>query len=307
MKKEILEKKLKRIKEQMFRDSVLVVIAIFVLIFIPLVYIEDQMFKISIENIIAFVVLIGCFIRGFHLKSRKDELEDELSVYKEKETKQKTEGKKASKKETEPRYFCEYCRKTFKSKEALNNHKEHCKVKEEKIKKEKKILAWVLGTIIFFGFFLYFMINNKINIVPLVLISLLITPFFDMFFKWYKQKSKRLSHVVLDWRKKSIAIGVIIISFVLINLFIPKCPETCNDDNPCTIDLCSSETGYKCMNTVKLNCDGNSICEIGEYGKSADCPDCDDGNKCTADSYDPGSKQCIHIEIIGCDEKDRTS
>lgn len=85
-KREILEKKLKRIKEQMFRDSVLVVMAIFVLIFIPLVSVEDQMFKISIENIIAFIVLVGCFIRGFHLKNRKDELEDELSVYEEKET-----------------------------------------------------------------------------------------------------------------------------------------------------------------------------------------------------------------------------
>ena len=47
------------------------------------------------------------------------------------------------------------------------------------------------------------------------------------------------------------------------------------------------------MNTIKLNCNGTDICEAGEYGKSIDCPNCDDGNKCTADSYDAASKQCI--------------
>ena len=54
------------------------------------------------------------------------------------------------------------------------------------------------------------------------------------------------------------------------------------------------------MNTIKLNCNGNGICEAGEYGKSSDCPDCDDREKCTADSYDTASKQCIHIEMSGC-------
>ena len=53
------------------------------------------------------------------------------------------------------------------------------------------------------------------------------------------------------------------------------------------------------MNTLKLNCKGNGICESGEYGTS-DCPNCDDNNKCTADSYDSASKQCIHTEMKGC-------
>ena len=53
------------------------------------------------------------------------------------------------------------------------------------------------------------------------------------------------------------------------------------------------------MNTLKLNCKGNGICESGEYGTS-DCPNCDDSNKCTADSYDSTSKQCIHVEMKGC-------
>jgi len=55
----------------------------------------------------------------------------------------------------------------------------------------------------------------------------------------------------------------------------------------------------ECMNILKLNCKGNGICESGEYGTS-DCPNCDDNNKCSADSYDSASKQCIHTEMKGC-------
>ena len=87
--------------------------------------------------------------------------------------------------------------------------------------------------------------------------------------------------------------------FVLINLAVPECSVSCNDNNLCTNDFCSLETGYKCMNTLKLNCKGNGICESGEYGTS-DCPNCDDENKCTSDSYDTGAKKCINIEMKGC-------
>lgn len=87
--------------------------------------------------------------------------------------------------------------------------------------------------------------------------------------------------------------------FILVNWVIPECQKSCDDNKLCTNDFCSAETGYKCMNTLKLNCKGNGICETGEYG-TPDCPNCDDGNKCTADSYDVGAKKCIHIEMKGC-------
>lgn len=202
--------------------------------------------------------------------------------------------------EPEPEYYCEYCDKKFKSEEALDKHYAHCEAKKERAEKDKKIAFWVVGLIIFFGFGIYFLINNKINLIPLILVGFIITPFFDKIFNWYKKKNKKVKHFEFNWWKKSIVIIGIILFFVLINLIIPECPKTCDDNNPCTNDFCSSETGYKCMNTIKLNCDGNEICEAGEYGKSADCPDCDDGNKCTADSYDTASKQCVHVEMKGC-------
>lgn len=93
---------------------------------------------------------------------------------------------------------------------------------------------------------------------------------------------------------------MIIILFIFIIKITPECPKSCNDNNPCTNDFCSSQTGYKCMNVLKLNCKGNGVCEYGEYG-SSDCPNCDDGNKCTADSYDVNTKKCLNIEMIGCE------
>ncbi len=251
------------------------------------------MFKISLENIIAFVVLIICIVRNFSLRSKKEDIETELSIYSK-------EKRNEVKKEPESEYYCEYCDKKFKSEEALNKHYVHCEVKKERAEKDKKIALWVVGLVFFFGLGIYFLINNKINLIPLILVGFILTPFFDKVFNWYKKKNKGIKRFEFNWWKKAIVIGGIILLFVLINLIIPECPNSCDDNNPCTNDFCSSQTGFKCMNVIKLNCDGNGICEAGEYGKSTDCPNCDDGNKCTADSYDTASKQCIHVEMKGC-------
>ena len=141
--------------------------------------------------------------------------------------------------------------------------------------------------------------NNKINLIALVLIGFILTPLFDKFFNHYKKRVNNLRHFEINWWKKSIAIIVIIFIFILINWITPECPASRNDNNSCTNDFCSKDTGYKCMNTLKLNCKGNGICESGEYG-SSDCPNCDDNDKCTADSYDVGAKKCINIEMKGC-------
>lgn len=294
--REILEKKLETVKKQLTHNTILGVIAILILVFVPWVQFENFMFRISLENIIAFIVLVVCIVRGFSLRSKKEELEAELSVYSKKEVK---EEKKEIKKEVEQDYYCEYCDKKFKSEEALNKHYGSCEAKKIKNEKDTKTAIWIISILVFVGFGIYFLINNKINLIPLFLIGFIATPFFDKLFNQYKKKNDRLKHFEFNWWKKGIVILVIIILFVLINWLIPECPKSCNDNNSCTNDFCSAETGYKCMNTLKLNCKGNGICESGEYGTS-DCPNCDDGNKCTADSYDTASKQCLHVEMKGC-------
>jgi hypothetical protein len=56
----------------------------------------------------------------------------------------------------------------------------------------------------------------------------------------------------------------------------------------------------ECECDTILFCDGNDICEEGEYPESNDCPDCDDDDLCTQDSYDYGLKSCINESISPC-------
>lgn len=203
-------------------------------------------------------------------------------------------------KEHEPEFICEYCDKKFKSDESLNKHYEICEEKKYQNQKENKIMVLGIGVVIFIMLGIYFLINNKINLIPLFLIGFIVTPFFDKVFDRYKKRINSLKHFEINWWTKSILIITLIVIFIiLVNLIIPECPKSCDDNNSCTNDFCSKETGYKCMNTLKLNCKGNGICETGEYGTS-DCPNCDDRNKCTSDSYDVGAKKCINIEMKGC-------
>ncbi len=56
----------------------------------------------------------------------------------------------------------------------------------------------------------------------------------------------------------------------------PKCPESCEDNNKCTNDICSESTNYECKYEEINPCCGNSICESGEYKScSTDCPNND--------------------------------
>jgi len=110
----------------------------------------------------------------------------------------------------------------------------------------------------------------------------------------------------------------------------PSCPESCDDDNPCTSDICNKQTKFKCKNTpfngkqpgcsaeikcgfrtckdgvceieYKEDCCGNNKCEQGEdYQNCADdCPNCNDGDKCTKDFYDYHEKKCINEKIKPC-------
>lgn len=299
-KKKILEKRLEAVNKQITSNVIIGIIAILVLVFVPWIQFENFMFRISLETIIAFVVLVVSLVRGFTLRSKKEEIEAELSVYFDEEHKEekKKEEKVIEKKEIQ-KYICEYCDKEFKSEELLNKHHNHCEEKKYREEKEKKIFLWIIGVVAFLSFGIYFWINNKINLIPVVFIGFILTPFFDKVFNKYKKKNKKLKHFKFNWWKKSIVIIAVILLFFLINLAIPNCPKSCDDSKQCTEDFCNFGTGFKCLNVVKLNCEGNNICEEGEYGTS-DCPNCDDGKKCTVDSYDYGAKKCIHIKMKGC-------
>lgn len=109
----------------------------------------------------------------------------------------------------------------------------------------------------------------------------------------------------------------------------PKCPPSCDDKNPCTLDTCDINTGYKCYNqkisgpTVgcsgnlpeckenicsdgvcieqdKSPCCGNNIVEEGET--CSNCPDdiiCESSTICCSDT-------CIKpicIEDLDCEDK----
>ena len=87
MQKEILKKKLETVNKQLTNNVIVAIIAILVMVFVPWVKFENFMFKFSLENIIAFIVLIVCIARGFSLRSKKEELEAELSVYSKDEVK----------------------------------------------------------------------------------------------------------------------------------------------------------------------------------------------------------------------------
>jgi len=50
----------------------------------------------------------------------------------------------------------------------------------------------------------------------------------------------------------------------------PKCPDSCDDNEPCTEDICGEETDYKCEHNVLTPCCGNMQCEEGETPESCD-------------------------------------
>lgn len=70
----------------------------------------------------------------------------------------------------------------------------------------------------------------------------------------------------------------------------PSTPPDCNDDNPCTNDVCNS-LQQNCMHVANDNaCDDGDPCTVGDTCGSSQCQpgsqplDCGDGNECTDDS-----------------------
>ncbi len=74
-------------------------------------------------------------------------------------------------------------------------------------------------------------------------------------------------------------------------------PKDCNDNNPCTDDLC--DIGKGCIpNFNSKACDDSNACTSGDICLFGDCEGksvkCDDNNLCTNDSCDP-KKGCVNL------------
>jgi hypothetical protein len=78
-------------------------------------------------------------------------------------------------------------------------------------------------------------------------------------------------------------------------LCAPGTEVSCDDDNPCTEDLCDPEDG--CLYSAKnLPCDDGNFCTIGDHCVGGNCIGvptvCEDGNPCTKGLCDPASGKC---------------
>ncbi|MEE9323712.1 MAG: hypothetical protein V3U72_04160 [Candidatus Aenigmarchaeota archaeon] len=51
-----------------------------------------------------------------------------------------------------------------------------------------------------------------------------------------------------------------------------ECPESCDDDNPCTRDYCSLQTNFECSHDEIALCCGNGVCEESE-DLANECPE----------------------------------
>ncbi len=194
---------------------------------------------------------------------------------------------------------CEDCGKKFKTLQEMKKHEKICKQQSEEDVKEVSIFLWILGGLFLLWLSITIAESNRLFLPPLFWTVFLLTPYSNTTFVFFQKRIPALNKVKMTWLTKATSITVIIAIFCTINWLIPECPASCDDNNKCTADTCSSETGYDCMNVVKLNCKGNNLCESGDYGTS-DCPNCDDGNKCTADSYDSTFQKCLNTQMKGC-------
>ena len=105
----------------------------------------------------------------------------------------------------------------------------------------------------------------------------------------------------------------------------------CNDDNPCTEDVCPNRTcthvptadgtschlglcstggtcqSGLCTGGTPADCDDHNPCTVDACDPAVGCThaplNCDDGNLCTRDICDPGSGVCLHIASVDqCDD-----
>jgi hypothetical protein len=105
--------------------------------------------------------------------------------------------------------------------------------------------------------------------------------------------------------KKKIIIMLLILlpvlAIVAYGVFVAITYWNCTKITPqaCETNTCGfSVTGFHLVSEMKDNCCGNALCEEGFETNSdcpADCPDCDDNSRLTADSFNYKTQRCENI------------
>ncbi|MFC1627449.1 hypothetical protein ACFL18_02775, partial [Patescibacteria group bacterium] len=105
--------------------------------------------------------------------------------------------------------------------------------------------------------------------------------------------------------KKSVIYLLLLFVLIIVvyAVFIAITYRNCSKTTPkvCEINKCDfSLVGFNLLSIKKHDCCGNETCEIGEaYPECIDCPNCDDANICTVDSYDYFDEhKCINKPIL---------
>ncbi len=103
-------------------------------------------------------------------------------------------------------------------------------------------------------------------------------------------------------KNKKYILGILILILIV---FIISCAEKeCKVKEDCPDKTCFTKDciDYNCSYSKIIPCCGNEKCEIGETNSEcvADCPNCDDKDKCTEDSFDYKQHKCLNEEIIPC-------
>ncbi len=88
--------------------------------------------------------------------------------------------------------------------------------------------------------------------------------------------------------------------------------DLCDDDNPCTDDVCNNSKNGACDNTPAKDgaeCDDGDVCSTGGTCTAGKCGAgkkkiCDDGNACTVDGCDAAKGGCHHVpdDKAPCDD-----
>lgn len=110
-------------------------------------------------------------------------------------------------------------------------------------------------------------------------------------------------------KKKLMLIGLLIIGIVLISGCVQEegPPAEEEEEKECEVkEDCADRTcftkdciNYNCSYSQIISCCGNEICEIGEsYENCTDCPNCDDNNTFTEDSFNYTTQECENIDLV---------
>lgn len=108
-------------------------------------------------------------------------------------------------------------------------------------------------------------------------------------------------YLLMEIKRKVLLIAIS--CFLIILLTGCAKPECVTADN-CETQKCTEVKCIKneCKYTPIEPCCGNGVCELGEAYENCpkDCPNCDDFNICTTDSYDYHEQKCLNIAIVPC-------